>query len=95
MQTQANVKTASGELYMKKLCRHFAHKVPATVNGAQGLIEFPFGRCRLDATGEQLHLAIDLTDSELVERAEQVVGSHLLRMAPKEALEVNWQRTEH
>jgi hypothetical protein len=28
MHTEAQVTTASGQIYLKKLCRHFAHKVP-------------------------------------------------------------------
>lgn len=94
MQTEALVQTQSSELYLKKLCRHFAHKVPATVDGTKGIIDFPFGRCRLHANSDHLALAIDLKAADTLAVAERVVGEHLQRMASKETLAINWVRTE-
>ncbi|MYM62348.1 DUF2218 domain-containing protein [Pseudomaricurvus sp. HS19] len=94
MRTHTLVKTQFGELYLRKLCRHFAHKVPATVTGAQGLIEFPFGRCRIYAGADHMSLTVELLDREQAPNAEDVVGSHLQRMASKEELDVQWERAE-
>lgn len=93
MQTRAQVMTASGQTYLRKLCRHFAHKVPATLNGDQGIIDFPFGRCRIDATPDQLHLFIDIEDVNDLNSAEQVITDHLLRVANGDDLKVQWSRT--
>lgn len=93
MHTETLVKTPSADLLLKKLCRHFAHKVPATINGDRGIIEFPFGRCRLEADVGHLRMAIDLRDAEEAAKAEHVLGDHLQRMASKEALDVQWTRS--
>jgi len=92
MQTESYVSTASGALYLRKLCRHFAHKVPVTLSEQNGLIEFPFGRCRLEVLADQLRICIHLTNPREVEVAEDVVARHLLRMAPQEELTVAWER---
>ena len=58
MQTETRVTTTSGEVYLKKLCRHFAHKVPATLilplNSFRGpreveLVNPTLGRLKLTA----------------------------------------------
>ncbi len=94
MHTEAQVTTASGQIYLKKLCRHFAHKVPATLTGDQGIIEFPFGRCRIDTTPDHMRFVIDIEDTHEVADAERVVTEHLLRMARGDNLDVRWVRIE-
>ena len=94
MQTEALVNTQSAELYLKKLCRHFAHKVPATIAGQSGIIDFPFGRCRLDVKPGSLVMCIELENADDVDKAEKVVSEHLVRMAPKETLTIEWGRTD-
>ncbi len=93
MQTEALVKTTSSDLYLKKLCRHFAHRIPATMGERRGILEFPFGRCRLEAEAEQLRLVIDLEEGAEAIDAERVLGDHLRRMARHEALQVQWNRS--
>ncbi|MBD2858068.1 DUF2218 domain-containing protein [Spongiibacter sp. KMU-158] len=92
MHTEAIVKAENSEIYLKKLCKHFAHKVPATLNGTQGIIDFPFGRCLLNAEEGHLKMNIELSDKAQVAQAEEVMAVHLKRMASKEALLVNWNR---
>jgi hypothetical protein len=92
MQTDALVKTQAGSLYLRKLCRHFAHRVPVTIADNQGVLEFPFGRCRIVAAPEQLRLSLSITDPDSLETAERLIAVHLQRMAPKELLEINWVR---
>lgn len=93
MQTETRVTTTSGEVYLKKLCRHFAHKVPATLIGDQGIIDFPFGRCRMLATSDHMRLSIEVTNAQEVASAERVVTDHLVRMARGSNLDVQWVRT--
>jgi len=94
MQSQAVVQTPSGEIDLKKLCRHFAHKVPATLSGKQGIIDFPFGRCRIAVGPNLLKLSIDLNDVHEAALAERIVTEHLVRMARREDLAVQWVRRE-
>lgn len=92
MQTGARVTTQSGVEYLKKLCRHFAHKVPTTLSGDQGIIDFPFGRCRIDATPDLIAFVIDIEEEREVSSAERVVTDQLQRVARREELSVQWVR---
>lgn len=92
MLLESIVSTQSAVLYTKKLCRHFAHKVPATLNTEGGIIVFPFGRCLLHARPDHLKLTIELSDPDGAEHAEKVLGDHLQRMASREELNIQWQR---
>ena len=92
MRTTADVQTKFGPSYLKRLCRHFSHKVPTEFDDNHGRIEFPFGVCTIDATGESMILAVELPDSKEVDRAERVVGDHLVRMANKDEPVVEWVR---
>ncbi|MGI9221323.1 MAG: DUF2218 domain-containing protein [Woeseiaceae bacterium] len=93
MITSATVKTAFGEPYLKRLCRHFAHKIPATVDGQHGTIEFPFGICQINVDDQSMRFKIDVTGAENLERAEKVIADHLLRMANRDEPVIEWQRS--
>ena len=92
MITEAKVATPFGLAYTRRLCRHFVHKIPATVEGNRGRIQFPFGLCAIENDDESMHIRIDVPDAEEIDRAERVVGEHLLRMANKNQPVVTWQR---
>ncbi len=92
MQTRASVMTGNGVILLRKLCRHFAHKVPTTIADTQGIIDFPFGRCLLAANEGRLDLSISLGAALDAEKAEQVVGDHLQRMSRDEDLAIQWVR---
>lgn len=90
--TIANVETKYGVAYAKRLCRHFSHKIPAIVEGQQARIEFPFGVCSIDIDDQSMHIAVELSDADQVDRAERVIADHLLRMANKDTPVVEWFR---
>ena len=92
MITEAKVATPHGLAYTRRLCRHFAHKIPAEVSGNRGVLEFQFGRCTIENDDETMHIRIDVPDADLLDRAERVVGDHLVRMANKDEPVVVWQR---
>ena len=92
MITEARVATPHGVAYMRRLCRHFEHKVPASFDGNEGRIEFAFGLCTIENDEEAMHIRIDVPDATQLDRAERVVGEHLIRMANKDEPVVTWQR---
>ena len=94
MISQATVETRYGASYLKRLCRHFAHKVPAVIDGAQGRIELPFAFCRIDTDDEYMRFHLDIDDVDKADLAEQVITDHLLRMANKDQPGVRWDRAE-
>ena len=93
MITHSIVKTAYGAPYLKRLCRHFAHKIPASIEGQRGTLEFPFGLCLIDVDDHEMRIQIQVGDPENTDRAEQVVADHLVRMANRDEPVVNWERT--
>ena len=92
MKSIAIVKTAYGAPYMKRLCNHFSHKVPAVASGNQGSIEFPFGVCQIEVDEEQMRFSLEVAKVENMERAENVVERHLLQLANGDEPEVAWVR---
>lgn len=94
MHTQAVITTNNAQAYLGCLCRQFARRVPATLAGSQGVIDFRFGRCRITADTGQLRLHVELADPRQVDVAEQLLSEHLLRVARNESLLVDWLRHE-
>lgn len=92
MITHAKVATPHGAAYARRLCKHFSHKIPATAEGNHSRIEFPFGPCTIDCDDESMLISVELTDASEVDKAERVVGDHLLRMANKDEPTVVWRR---
>jgi uncharacterized protein len=87
-QQHARVQTTEPARYMKQLCRHFGHKIPAEFDDDRGSIEFSDGRCELTVEPETLVL---VTTSESVEGAAHVadvIASHLTRFGFREELSV-------
>ncbi|WVM88133.1 DUF2218 domain-containing protein [Halopseudomonas pachastrellae] len=76
---QAQVSTTHASRYIKRLCKHFAHKVESTWDEQQGVTDFPFGRCVMQADGAQLALHCTADDDTQLERVCWVVTDHLER----------------
>ncbi len=93
LKTTAVVKTVYGGTYMKRLCRHFSHKLDVQVDDKEAQIAFPFGDCRIHTSAEQMVFEVSLRDASEVDRAEDVVARHLLRMAHKDEPIVLWSRS--
>lgn len=70
----STVQTAKASINLKKLCRHFSHKVPANFDDHRGEVQFPFGDALLTAEGETLRIRIQATGEEELARAKDVVG---------------------
>ncbi len=92
MITHSTVKTQHGIAYTRRLCKHFAHKIPASVENDLGRIEFPFGVCTIESDEHHMFIKVELENTDDAARAEQVVGDHLIRMANRDEPEVLWKR---
>ena len=92
MITHSTVKTAFANAYLKRLCRHFAHKIPASVDGDSGEIEFPFGLCKIETDENEMRIRIEVGDPKDLDRAEKVLADHLIRMANRDDPIVEWVR---
>lgn len=83
-------KTEQAERYLGTLCKHFGHKVPVTYDTGSGRIELPFGLCTLSADATGLGLTVTAPDKSGLDRAMQVITSHLERFAFRENPELDW-----
>lgn len=91
--SQARVSTPKARNYLIQLCKHFAHKIPATFADNKGRIEFDGGVCELDAESENaLVLAVSAGSADKLATLEDVVDRHLKRFAFKEELSIAWVR---
>lgn len=88
----ANVETEFGQPYLQRLCRHFAHKIPASFDGPSGTIEFPFGTCQIEVDNQCMRIQVDVAEAENLDRAETVIADHLIRMANRDDPVVAWER---
>lgn len=93
--SRAEVATEHASRYVTRLCKHFAHKVPAQCADGQGKVDFPFGQCLMRATADRLSLHCEAPDDDALGRVRDVVGSHLERMAtavePETPVNVTWK----
>ena len=94
MQAVATVQTEFGDAYLKRLCRHFAHKIPAMNEGRTGRIEFPFGVCHIDVTDTEMRFRVEIDDPDHLDRAKRVLEDHLTRMANRDEPEFQWHAAE-
>lgn len=82
--------------YMAQLCKHFAHKLPVTLNERDGQIRFSIGGCHLWAEPAGLRMRVSADAAGDLAQLQRVVGSHLQRFAFREmteeqAAEMAWQ----
>ena len=87
----AHVTTATPARYISRLCKHFAHRVPVSFDEKQGRIEFDLGLGLLHAEGDGLTLAVESQSPEGLERLKEIVGSHFVRVAWQEELQLEWR----
>ncbi|SFL05210.1 DUF2218 domain-containing protein [Falsiroseomonas stagni] len=91
MITTARVETATPSRYLGQLCKHFAHRIPASHDERQGRIEFPEALCELEAEEGALVLRLTTAEEAVMARMQKVVADHLLRFAFRDPPQVVWQ----
>ncbi len=90
-QTKTAFKTPNASKYLQQLCKHFGHKVRVEFSPINGVIDLPYGRCKLAANDD--HLAIEgQAEAAKIGQLEQMMASHLARFAFRENPTLTWQR---
>lgn len=84
--------TTNASRYLGTLCKHFGHKMPARFDAHEGEIDFPFGRCLMNADDSALRISATASDQAELDRLTGVIGSHLERFAFREAPTIVWTR---
>lgn len=92
VRSEARVATPRSVRYLGQLCKHFAHRVPASFSGALGRVEFPTGTCEMEAAGHLLILRAAAADEPSLSQVEEVVARHLERFAFRDRPAISWNR---
>ncbi len=85
------IKTTEASSYIRKLCKHFVHKIKVTYNEKEGSAEFPFGRALMTADSETLRFDLSSDSFEGIRQIKYVLVTHLEKFAFRENLEIVWK----
>lgn len=86
------VATPNASRYIRMLCKHFAHKVPAEYTENRGDCQLPPGPAVMLASADSLRFEVSAENLEGIERARYIIEDHLIRFARKEGIEsLDWQ----
>lgn len=84
--------TDKASLYLKKLCRHFAHKIEVSFDDQYGECQLPTGPATMQAFSDKLCFEVEVDHDRDLKRAKDIIESHLVRFAHKENLEkLDWE----
>ncbi|MFV0410073.1 MAG: DUF2218 domain-containing protein [Paracoccus sp. (in: a-proteobacteria)] len=88
MQAQSQVAgrfdTPNAAKYMTQLCKHFGHKVPASVEGDRGQVSFAIGKAEMAAGDTGLTVTLTGSDAEALAQMRHIIDDHLKRFAFRE-----------
>ena len=88
------IPTCDGSRLIKRLCTHWAHKLEVSFDETTARVVFDADTItRLSARPDALEARIDAPDDARLAQIQDVVASHLLRMARGETLEIIWDAT--
>ncbi|MGY0612034.1 DUF2218 domain-containing protein [Luteimonas sp. A501] len=88
----AHIATADGSRLIKRLCTHWAHKLEVEFDETSARVVFDAGTSTdLAATADTLKARVTAPDAAKLAQFQDVVASHLERMARDETLEITWQ----
>lgn len=83
--------TPNASKYMQQLLKHFAHKIEVSYTETEGKAMLGTGPVDLLATPEELRVTVSALDAEGLDRAVDVIDSHLVRFAFRENFEkMDW-----
>lgn len=87
----ATIATADGSRLIKRLCTHWAHKLEVEFDETRARVVFDADTvATLAATADTLVARLTAADDAGLARYQDVVGSHLQRMARGETLDIGW-----
>ncbi|ATE64755.1 DUF2218 domain-containing protein [Rhizorhabdus dicambivorans] len=98
----AAVPTANGSKCLQQLCKHWSHNLSVEFSPEKGVVVFPKDARGADfpddaavtftAAPDRLHVRIEASADEQLERLKEVVATHLDRFAFREApLGFDWK----
>ena len=97
LRSEAWWETGNAPRYMAQLCKHFAHKLPVTLNERDGQMVFSAGVCDVMAEDMGLRMRASAEDEAGLAQVQSVVIRHLQRfafrdMTEEQAAAIAWER---
>jgi len=90
--SSATIATPEATRLIKRLCTHWAHKFEVKFDADNGFVPFgPTTSARMRAEADRLHVSVEAADTAALQRYQDVVASHLQRMARAGELAIQWQ----
>jgi|SRR5690625_3671901 len=87
--------TSEASRFIKRLCKHFSHKVNVEFDESSGHVDFPMGLCDMKATDNTLTFEVKADDKEKLQKVQQVISSHADQFARNEPFEWEWMQESH
>jgi hypothetical protein len=91
--SSTRIATSRGSAFILKLCRHFAHKVPAHYSEHEGRVRFLQGQCVMKADAQGLSIYMQADVPEKIPGMHFIIDDHLKRFARDEVLDYTWDAT--
>ncbi|MGY1409636.1 MULTISPECIES: DUF2218 domain-containing protein [unclassified Luteimonas] len=90
--SSATIATPEATHLIKRLCTHWAHKFEVAFDADSGFVPFdPTTSARMRAEADRLDVSVEAADDARLQRYQEVVASHLQRMARVGELSIQWQ----
>ena len=87
----ALIESAEAAKYLRRLCKHFSHKVPARWDDSQGKVSFAMGDCLMSVSDSALTVCCVAGNNADVEEIAETIKSHFDRFAQMDGLVLIWQ----
>ena len=94
MKETAKIATNNGSIYIKRLCKHFSHKVPAEFSNDKGQVNFSIGDCIMKSDENHLEFLVSADSEKNLEATKDTVIRHLHKFSRDEELTVKWYKQD-
>lgn len=88
---QAEVVIPDASRHLRRLCKHFAHKVTAVWNDERGEVDFAEGKCLLHTTDQGLHFLCEAENQGDLHEIVDTIDRHFARFTRDTGLSLQWQ----
>lgn len=84
------ISTTEASKYIRKLCRHFAHKVPVQFSEQDGQVQFLQGQCVMQANAQSMSIYMQADAPDGIQAMQFIIDDHLRRFVRFETLSYQW-----
>jgi hypothetical protein len=88
--SETTLSTTEASRLIKRLCKHFSHKVDVKFDTSNGHVDFPLGECDMKATDSTLIFTVQADNEEKIQKIQKVISSHADQFARNESFDWQW-----